>query len=93
MSQLSLYQKLRMRLSHCPNCGGRYVRIIYGLPAPSAMEKAREGKLVLGGCCMLPDSPIGKCSKCNTYLNRDFTTESVPELDIKEYLEDMRKRH
>ncbi len=75
-----------MRLSRCPQCGGRYVRILYGLPSPSAMERAKKGEIVLGGCLMEKDSPIGKCSKCNTFLNRDFTTEEVPGFDVQDYL-------
>ena len=84
-AHLSIIGKLRLRLKRCPNCGGRFIRIVYGLPSVKAQKEAQVGKVVLWGCVVSPDDPIAKCSKCNTFLNRDFSTETCPEKDPGRY--------
>lgn len=40
----------------CPKCNSaEVVQIVRGLPTPEAEEKARQGKLALGGCCCWGD--------------------------------------
>ena len=54
--------------SKCPKCGsGRIASILYGLPAFSEkLEKDLEArKIVLGGCCIIDDDPVWKCTDCN----------------------------
>lgn len=42
----------------CPKCGStNALNIIYGMPAPEAVEASNRGKVILGGCCIMPDSP------------------------------------
>ena len=51
----------------CPKCGSSKVaRIIYGLPVwSSQLERAdREGRLIMGGCCMTGDDPDSQCLSC-----------------------------
>lgn len=38
----------------CQICGHKIVPILYGLPSDIGLKKAKNGKLLLGGCCM-PD--------------------------------------
>ena len=80
---LTIFDKLRLRLKRCPNCGGRFVRIVYGMPTPSTEAAARAGTILLGGCIFDHRSPIAKCSKCHTYLNSDFSTETFTEEELK----------
>ena len=32
----------------CPNCGGKVVKIIYGMPGPELMEQSMNGEIILG---------------------------------------------
>ncbi len=57
----------------CPNCKTKkgVIPIIYGLPAPEAFEEEKKGKLVLGGCCVGPDSPDWYCKSCGEEWKSD----------------------
>ena len=53
----------------CPGCGGESIaHILWGLPAMS--EKLREdlqaGRVMLGGCCVEPNSAEWHCNECGT---------------------------
>lgn len=48
----------------CPHCGGKVVPIVYGGPAPEMMADAERGKIILGGCCISPNSPDYACTVC-----------------------------
>ena len=50
--------------TRCPECGGRQVPIVYGLPAPEAEEQARQGRVILGGCLVGEDDPDFQCDSC-----------------------------
>ena len=54
----------------CPHCGGKVVPIIYGDPAPEVMDSAERGKVILGGCCLSPDSPDYACSVCGQQFRK-----------------------
>ena len=50
----------------CPKCGSKeYIPIVYGYPSYEAFEKSERGEIVLGGCCVGPDSKRHICKKCN----------------------------
>jgi len=38
--------------------------VVYGRPAPVALELAARGEIVLGGCIVGRDSPRWQCSIC-----------------------------
>lgn len=40
------------------------VDILYGMPSVEAFEMAERGEIVLGGCCIEPDSPERQCTAC-----------------------------
>lgn len=40
------------------------VRIVYGFPGPNAIELARKGEIVLGGCMITVGNPTLKCTSC-----------------------------
>lgn len=66
------------RLRHrCPGCGSsRHVRIVYGLPAPSARAAAARGEIVLAGC-MVPEYPRHHgCRECGSDFN--FLEDVLP---------------
>ena len=47
----------------CPACGSsEVVPILYGLPGPEAMEAARAGRVILGGC--EPHAVTHACRSC-----------------------------
>ncbi|ADI02375.1 hypothetical protein [Syntrophothermus lipocalidus] len=50
----------------CPECGSNnVVPIVYGLPTWELRQKAEEGKIRLGGCCIYENSPRFACNDCN----------------------------
>lgn len=62
----------------CPFCGGKaIIPILYGMPAPAAVEKEAQGKLKLGGCCVPFDGPDWYCKTCERELFGE-----VPELSL-----------
>jgi hypothetical protein len=51
--------------NNCPKCGSsEYIPIVYGLPSLEGFEKSRRGEIILGGCCVGPDSKRRVCKKC-----------------------------
>lgn len=46
----------------CPECGSETVPILYGLPGHQAMEAARAGRVILGGC--EPHDVAHACRSC-----------------------------
>ena len=63
---LRLYPKTRVKENICPKCNSKnIIPIIYGFYyfKSDIYEKARQGKVELGGCCMNPDR-IFSCKEC-----------------------------
>lgn len=59
----------------CPHCGSKNTaRILYGLPAfsPQMEKKLNEGRLYLGGCCIMGNDPDRLCNDCEM----EFSTTS-----------------
>lgn len=48
----------------CPNCGSKVLRIQYGYPGHEMRDAAERGEILLGGCCISPDSPDYGCPNC-----------------------------
>lgn len=49
----------------CPKCkSGLAIPIVYGLPAPEAVNAAEQGKIILGGCVISDDDLHWECSAC-----------------------------
>jgi hypothetical protein len=49
----------------CPKCRQKSgVVILYGMPAPEAVEMAERGEVILGGCCIDLDQAERKCLDC-----------------------------
>ena len=42
------------------------VEIVYGDPTAETYQLSEEGKLVLGGCVILDNSPDWECVQCKT---------------------------
>ena len=69
----------------CPHCGEplKFVRIVYGYPTDKTFERARQGKVVLGGCVRGAPEPKWACSKCHepvwTALTSDLEFEIVDD--------------
>lgn len=53
------------RRPYCPQCvSNKIVPIIYGMPTEYAWEKSKQGKLLIGGCCVSDESPKWYCQAC-----------------------------
>ena len=60
-----------MSATNCPRCNGKGLGIVWGLPAPEALEEAeRSREVVLGGCCIDP-SVTHECERCRNRWNVD----------------------
>lgn len=58
----------------CPFCKGKIIAIIYGSVSPETVEKAIEGKLILGGRFVSPnENPKWACINCGTRFLEDHT--------------------
>ena len=55
----------------CPHCGGKVVPVVYGDPTPEVMDSAERGKVILGGCCIAPDSPDYACAVCGQWYRKE----------------------
>ena len=58
----------------CPNCHSpRIAEILYGLPSFSEQldKDIKEGRVVLGGCCISDNDPDYKCMDCNALIFKD----------------------
>lgn len=55
---------VRRKPVKCPHCGSKVLRIQYGYPGHEMMEAAERGEILLGGCCISPDSPDYGCPTC-----------------------------
>ena len=55
---------VRRKPVKCPHCVAKVLRIQYGYPGPEMMEAAERGEILLGGCCISPDSPDYACPIC-----------------------------
>ncbi len=67
----------------CPECESKnVVPIIYGMPTCEVQKKEEEGKIQLGGCCIMPDSPRYACNDCHCIWGGEELLEKSYE-DIK----------
>ena len=57
-------ETVRRKPIKCSHCGAKVLRIQYGYPGPELFEAAERGELLLGGCCISPDSPDYACPCC-----------------------------
>lgn len=61
----------------CPNCGDKLVDIVYGLPAPELMEKAKNKEVCLGGCDIIGGVEQARyhCFKCEKSFYKDLSED------------------
>ena len=64
----------------CPVCNEPLVKIVYGLPAGETIEMAKQRKVFLGGCIVMPDNPKYHCYQCRKSFSEDLKT-SIDEND------------
>ena len=62
----------------CPYCGGKLLPIVYGMPGEELQQKAENGEVILGGCCLTGADPQKQCSECG------FQFLEVDEKDFKD---------
>lgn len=53
------------RKRKCPQCGGKVVPIVYGMPGPGLWLESEEKRVILGGCCISPRDPDRGCLDCD----------------------------
>lgn len=62
----------------CPSCGSKnVVKIVYGMPSYELYEEAEQGKVVLGGCCIMEDAPQYFCKDCNYEWNKNQVIDNA----------------
>ncbi|MEY2767039.1 MAG: hypothetical protein RI912_702 [Actinomycetota bacterium] len=50
----------------CPQCGKTTVLpIAYGMPGPELWEESRRGRVILGGCMIMPFNARHRCTSCD----------------------------
>ena len=57
----------------CPKCKGKLLDIVYGMPSPELFDKAENGEVYLGGCCILKNNPKYFCPKCHIEYFEDMS--------------------
>jgi hypothetical protein len=63
---------LARNLKQGPKCSSKNAMpIVYGFPAPGLFEKAEEGKVRLGGCCVGENDPEFYCKDCEYEWNKE----------------------
>lgn len=71
----------------CPDCGSiRIARILYGLPDFSSEELKKtlqDGRIVLGGCIVTPDSPRWRCKDCGAGIDIKQTKRRPRPLPLR----------
>ena len=58
----------RRKSRKCPSCGSNKIaNILFGMPAFSEEleNDLKEGRVVLGGCCVSDDDPSWQCADCD----------------------------
>lgn len=72
----------------CPVCGSfNALNIIYGMPAPKAVEAFNRGEVIIGGCCVMPESPLFSCRDCNYEWGKYNEISILPSIKfIKAYV-------
>lgn len=66
--------------SICPHCGSdKTAAILYGMPAPEAVEQAQRGEIVLAGCVVSDHDPERACRECASLWSssQDGTTTDI----------------
>ena len=74
----------------CPNCGHKMIEIVYGMPSLKTFEKAKKGKIFLGGCIIEDNQPKYHCNNCERSYLEDLKTyieESNNWIDENEVVE------
>ena len=65
-----------MRKIKCPKCGSTNIaRYLWGMPSftPDLQEEIKQGKIILGGCCITEQDPQYHCNNCK----KDFGNSPV----------------
>jgi hypothetical protein len=62
----------------CSSCGSKNsAKIVYGMPSYELYEEAEQGKVALGGCCIMEDAPQYFCKDCNYKWNKNEVIDNV----------------
>ena len=69
----------------CPKCKSNHVsQILYGMPTHEAFRMAERGKLILGGCEIVPGQPDYGCLDCNfRWSKRSLLATAIKKIRVK----------
>ena len=67
----------------CPDCGGRLIPIVWGLPGRDLLESAERGEVFLGGCCVEINSPNYHCRSCGHEFDLGYEGLNIEYGDSK----------
>lgn len=81
---MEMFDLLR-KPSHCPYCGGKIYKILYGEPMYSEAEYLARfhEHVIFGGCLISDQSPDYECSECHLQFRVLHFPSNVKELAIK----------
>ena len=80
--QTNARRKVQQRSKLCPSCGSDQVLPIqYGFPPDELMEESRQGRVILGGCCISDESPEWHCASCDHEWGRLFSDQTEAPAD------------
>ena len=76
---------MNLERKKCPNCEGKLIEIIYGMPTCEVGEKAKKGELFLGGCIIEEDNPPKyHCNNCRRSYYEDLKSYIKEENNFEE---------
>jgi hypothetical protein len=62
----------------CPSCGSKNsAKIVYGMPSYELYEEIEQGKVVLGGCCIMEYAPQYFCKDCKYEWNKNEVIDNA----------------
>ena len=72
-------------MKKCPKCGSSkgVIRIVNGLPGLDLQKDQREGKILLGGWCIIDDNPDWHCKECTHEWSK--AQDQLSNEGLKEY--------
>lgn len=69
----------------CPECGNKMIKIVYGMPEGSVIEKAKNGEIHLGGCTIFDFKPEYHCRNCRRSYSKDLKIYIEEENNFEDY--------
>ena len=77
------------RRETCPDCGGKVLPVLYGMPGEAAMKASEQRELIIGGCT-LDDAEFRCACGATAYDFDDSSEDSFGIEDARDYIDEVR---